>query len=152
MSHTGPKTSRAARDRPEPNPRRIQTSRHDIAGDSLERRRRLETLRATQGRAPPDRRASSHTPRPTVAQHLATLRPASKRAAALRPSAQRQRRLLPRRRATSAPRSGKWPPDMRDKRGRGARRARPRRATSAAEASVKGCRGAMRRPISYAHG
>ncbi|KZV51310.1 hypothetical protein F511_17548 [Dorcoceras hygrometricum] len=27
-----PKTSRAARDRPEPNPRRIQTSRHDIAG------------------------------------------------------------------------------------------------------------------------
>ncbi|KZV50389.1 hypothetical protein F511_33780 [Dorcoceras hygrometricum] len=32
ISHTGPKTSRAARDRPEPNPRRNQTSRHDIAG------------------------------------------------------------------------------------------------------------------------
>ncbi|KZV33369.1 hypothetical protein F511_13174 [Dorcoceras hygrometricum] len=31
-SRVGPKTSRAARDRPEPNPRRIQTSRHDIAG------------------------------------------------------------------------------------------------------------------------
>ncbi|KZV54717.1 hypothetical protein F511_41280 [Dorcoceras hygrometricum] len=31
-SHTGPKTSRAARDRPEPNPRKNQTSRHDIAG------------------------------------------------------------------------------------------------------------------------
>ncbi|KZT76754.1 hypothetical protein F511_46222 [Dorcoceras hygrometricum] len=28
ISHTGPKTSRAARDRPEPNPRRIQPSRH----------------------------------------------------------------------------------------------------------------------------
>ncbi|KZV49882.1 nuclear matrix constituent protein 1-like protein-like [Dorcoceras hygrometricum] len=37
-SHTGPKTSRAARDRPESNPRRIQTSRHNIAGDSPERR------------------------------------------------------------------------------------------------------------------
>ncbi|KZV18115.1 hypothetical protein F511_28615 [Dorcoceras hygrometricum] len=37
-SHTGPKTSRAARDRPELDPKRIQTSRHDIAGDSPERR------------------------------------------------------------------------------------------------------------------
>ncbi|KZV26993.1 hypothetical protein F511_17359 [Dorcoceras hygrometricum] len=37
-SHTGPKTSRAARDRPEPNPRRIQTSRHDIAGAAAGRR------------------------------------------------------------------------------------------------------------------
>ncbi|KZT76014.1 alpha,alpha-trehalose-phosphate synthase [Dorcoceras hygrometricum] len=37
ISHTGPKTSRAARDRPEPNPRE-QTSHHDIAGDSPERR------------------------------------------------------------------------------------------------------------------
>ncbi|KZV35860.1 hypothetical protein F511_37060 [Dorcoceras hygrometricum] len=34
-----PETSRAARDRPKPNPRRIQTSRHDIAGDSPEHRR-----------------------------------------------------------------------------------------------------------------
>ncbi|KZV16729.1 senescence-associated carboxylesterase 101-like [Dorcoceras hygrometricum] len=32
-----PETSRATRDRPEPNPRRNQTSRHDIAGDSPER-------------------------------------------------------------------------------------------------------------------
>ncbi|KZT75531.1 nucleobase-ascorbate transporter 12 [Dorcoceras hygrometricum] len=38
ISHTGPKTSRAARDGPEPNPRRNQTSRYDIAGDSPERR------------------------------------------------------------------------------------------------------------------
>ncbi|KZV56837.1 hypothetical protein F511_20077 [Dorcoceras hygrometricum] len=38
-SRIGPKTSRAARDRPEPNPRRNQTSRHDIAGDSPEHRR-----------------------------------------------------------------------------------------------------------------
>ncbi|KZV43164.1 hypothetical protein F511_40872 [Dorcoceras hygrometricum] len=38
ISHTGPKTPRAARDRPEPNPRRNQTSRHDIAGASPERR------------------------------------------------------------------------------------------------------------------
>ncbi|KZV50081.1 crooked neck-like protein 1 [Dorcoceras hygrometricum] len=37
-SCTGPKTSRAARDRPEPNPRRNQTSRHDIAGAAAGRR------------------------------------------------------------------------------------------------------------------
>ncbi|KZV29193.1 hypothetical protein F511_37180 [Dorcoceras hygrometricum] len=34
----GPKTSRAARDRPETNPKRNQTSHHDIAGDSPEQR------------------------------------------------------------------------------------------------------------------
>ncbi|KZV18402.1 hypothetical protein F511_19178 [Dorcoceras hygrometricum] len=38
ISHTGPKTSRAARDRSEPKPRRNQTSLHDIAGASPERR------------------------------------------------------------------------------------------------------------------
>ncbi|KZV06970.1 origin recognition complex subunit 1-like [Dorcoceras hygrometricum] len=55
--HTGPKTSRAARDRPEPNPRRNQTSRHDITGDSPKRRRSggrpatatRKKSRATQG-------------------------------------------------------------------------------------------------------
>ncbi|KZV32059.1 hypothetical protein F511_31340 [Dorcoceras hygrometricum] len=51
-SHTGPKTSRAARDRPEPKPKRIRTSRHDIAGNSPEHRR-------SGGRpaAPPPRRS-----------------------------------------------------------------------------------------------
>ncbi|KZV34649.1 2-oxoglutarate dehydrogenase, mitochondrial-like [Dorcoceras hygrometricum] len=38
ISHTDPKTSWAARDRPEPNPRRIQTRRYDIAGAEAGRR------------------------------------------------------------------------------------------------------------------
>ncbi|KZV13597.1 hypothetical protein F511_45239 [Dorcoceras hygrometricum] len=60
-SHTGPKTSRAAPDRPEPNLRRNQTSRHDIAGNSPERwlaggrrhekSRRHKGARAAHGRA-----------------------------------------------------------------------------------------------------
>ncbi|KZV36294.1 hypothetical protein F511_18709 [Dorcoceras hygrometricum] len=55
-SYTGPKTSRAARDRPEPNPKRIQTSRHDIAGNSPETRRSIAG--AAAGRRPPPRRIS----------------------------------------------------------------------------------------------
>ncbi|KZV25153.1 hypothetical protein F511_10414 [Dorcoceras hygrometricum] len=55
ISHTGPKTSRAARDRPELKPRRNQTSRHDIAGDWPERRpaggRHLEFTRAARAHA-----------------------------------------------------------------------------------------------------
>ncbi|KZV45446.1 hypothetical protein F511_34796 [Dorcoceras hygrometricum] len=51
ISHIGPKTSRAARDRPDPNPRRNQTSRHDISGDSPERRPAggAATTRKTRG-------------------------------------------------------------------------------------------------------
>ncbi|KZV51412.1 hypothetical protein F511_20576 [Dorcoceras hygrometricum] len=52
-SHIGPRTSRAARDRPEPNPRRIQTSRHNIAGDSPERRPAGGHHRKTHGGAQP---------------------------------------------------------------------------------------------------
>ncbi|KZV48319.1 hypothetical protein F511_26536 [Dorcoceras hygrometricum] len=69
ISHTGPKTSRAARDRPEPNPRRIQTSRHDIAGNSPEHRRSGgrpaaaidEIARAARGARGRDKRGSPST-------------------------------------------------------------------------------------------
>ncbi|KZV29224.1 hypothetical protein F511_22389 [Dorcoceras hygrometricum] len=69
ISHTGPKTSRAARDRPEPNPRRIQTSRHDIAGASPERRPAGggATTRKTHGGC----RASSHEAQRNVAHPCA---------------------------------------------------------------------------------
>ncbi|KZV49931.1 hypothetical protein F511_20689 [Dorcoceras hygrometricum] len=61
MSHIGPKTSRAARDRPEPNPRRNQPSRHRriFFGASPERwpagGRHHEFSRAA--RAPPSQQA-----------------------------------------------------------------------------------------------
>ncbi|KZV41850.1 hypothetical protein F511_29050 [Dorcoceras hygrometricum] len=70
ISHTGPKTSRAARDRPEPKPRRNQPSRHrrSFAGAAAGRRRRHTKDRtaaardvapsATHGRAQ-HRRATS---------------------------------------------------------------------------------------------
>ncbi|KZT75383.1 heat stress transcription factor A-4b-like [Dorcoceras hygrometricum] len=43
-SHTGPKTLRAARDRPELNPRENRTSRHEIAGAAAGRRPPHEKL------------------------------------------------------------------------------------------------------------
>ncbi|KZV13657.1 hypothetical protein F511_45180 [Dorcoceras hygrometricum] len=68
ISYTGPKTSRAARDRPKPNPRRIQPSRHrrSFAGAAASgggantknvRQSRNVAPRATHGRA--QRRAPS---------------------------------------------------------------------------------------------
>ncbi|KZV45360.1 hypothetical protein F511_44494 [Dorcoceras hygrometricum] len=68
MSHTGPKTSRAARDRPEPKPRRNQTSRHDIAGNSPERRP------ATAAPPPSDAKgARGRDERGAIAPHRAPL-------------------------------------------------------------------------------
>ncbi|KZV14394.1 hypothetical protein F511_17695 [Dorcoceras hygrometricum] len=68
ISHTGPKTSRPARDRPEPKPRRNQTSRHDIAGAaagdgatttknarSAKRRLSRNIARASRGQRAPSR-------------------------------------------------------------------------------------------------
>ncbi|KZV49869.1 hypothetical protein F511_32290 [Dorcoceras hygrometricum] len=102
-SHTGPKTSRAARDRPEPNPRRNQTSRHDIrklAGASPERRpaggatttKIAAAARGAARNSAPQRRASLDSAQPahddratsvlSSAAHLQQRRPAIKRAAA----------------------------------------------------------------------
>ncbi|KZV44203.1 hypothetical protein F511_12942 [Dorcoceras hygrometricum] len=84
-SHTGPKTSRAARDRPEPNPRRIQTSRHDIAEDSPEhrrsggrRRRHHHEDRGGSARRRAQRRAASaHCAQQRAATSRNTSRPAA---------------------------------------------------------------------------
>ncbi|KZV53115.1 histone-lysine N-methyltransferase SUVR5 [Dorcoceras hygrometricum] len=67
-SHTGPKTSRAARDRPEPNPRKNRTSRHEIAGAAAGRRRHDEISRGAR-----DARDRAHR-RVLVGQRPATLR------------------------------------------------------------------------------
>ncbi|KZV39572.1 exportin-1-like [Dorcoceras hygrometricum] len=70
ISHTGPKTSRAARDRPELNPRRNQTSRHDIAratperrpaGDAATKNMRAARAHAVSRDAAPSSRATSRT-------------------------------------------------------------------------------------------
>ncbi|KZV52790.1 hypothetical protein F511_33242 [Dorcoceras hygrometricum] len=71
-SHTAPRPSRPARDRADPTPRRIQPSRHDIAGDSPERRpaggaTTTKIAAATRGAArnsAPQRRASLDSARP----------------------------------------------------------------------------------------
>ncbi|KZV35545.1 thylakoid lumenal 15.0 kDa protein 2, chloroplastic [Dorcoceras hygrometricum] len=62
ISNIGPKTSRAARDRPELNPRK-QTSRHDIAGTSPDGGRRRQQI---------SRRASLHKSAHVAAQPRAS--------------------------------------------------------------------------------
>ncbi|KZV32026.1 hypothetical protein F511_23139 [Dorcoceras hygrometricum] len=82
ISHTGPKTSWAARDRPDPTPRRIPPSRHDIIGTSPETRQsggRLaaaidEIARAARGARGRDKRDTPSTtcanrPRSRTLQH-----------------------------------------------------------------------------------
>ncbi|KZV52068.1 hypothetical protein F511_36063 [Dorcoceras hygrometricum] len=86
ISHTGRKTSRAARDRPEPKPRRNQTSRHDIAGASPERRpdggATTTKNRGGSARRRAQQRASAAQRRSTASgQHAMIARPARVQAA-----------------------------------------------------------------------
>ncbi|KZT76326.1 hypothetical protein F511_46649 [Dorcoceras hygrometricum] len=97
-SHTGPKTSRVARDSPEPNPRRNQTSRHDIAGDSPERRP------AGGAATTKSRDGSTHNQPPSSepASHFMPAIVACRGATAARSGAQPSRDERPWRCATSA--------------------------------------------------
>ncbi|KZV51874.1 conserved oligomeric Golgi complex subunit 3-like [Dorcoceras hygrometricum] len=64
ISHTGPKTSRAARDRPEPNPRRNQPSRHrrSFAGAAAGRRPPPRKIARRKGARAAATRAALHAP------------------------------------------------------------------------------------------
>ncbi|KZV17400.1 DNA (cytosine-5)-methyltransferase CMT3-like [Dorcoceras hygrometricum] len=112
ISHTGQKTSRAARDRPEPKPRRNRTSRHDIAGGSPERRPPLpiEITHGAKGRARGrdkaalicanvrhhmariGRPATSHLPQACAHRRATISRGAAHSGATIRPSRSKHRR------------------------------------------------------------
>ncbi|KZT76981.1 hypothetical protein F511_45995 [Dorcoceras hygrometricum] len=71
-SHIGPKTSRAARDRPEPNPRRNQPSRHRRSGGATRnfaRRPRATSRQARRTAARKERRMSLDQRQRTAIDH-----------------------------------------------------------------------------------
>ncbi|KZV41688.1 Leucine Rich Repeat family protein [Dorcoceras hygrometricum] len=109
ISNTGPKTSRAARDRPEPNPRRIQPSRHRRSGGATTKshaRRKATHAAATSAalhrhRAPsrgahrsaniaPQRPASVAQPRPQGATAALQSRDKARHCAAIVGETQRR--------------------------------------------------------------
>ncbi|KZV15938.1 hypothetical protein F511_08729 [Dorcoceras hygrometricum] len=120
-SCTDPKTSRAAQDRPEPNPRRKQTSCHDIAGDSPERR-------LAGGGATTKIAAGAHDAARNVARPARIVR--NQRAADVD---QKRRFVRPASATSDARRRHQFAPSARREWQRRPANARPARATSSAK-------------------